>query len=99
MTSLMRRQIFCSSRSVSYVSIPIANWSDNHCQLWPHGCLGVFGGAAVLTRELKRREVPDGEELASSIITTAMVGGLIGSKRTSCYLRRPLILSGESFST
>ena len=42
--------------------------------------LGFLAALAVLTRELKRREVPDGEELASSIITTAMIGGLIGSK-------------------
>ena len=60
--------------------------------------LGFLAALAVLTRELKRREVPEGEELASSIITTAMIGGLIGSKRTLCSLRPRPIWNGANFS-
>lgn len=42
--------------------------------------LGFLAALQVLSRELQRREVADGAELASSIITTAMIGGLIGAK-------------------
>ena len=60
--------------------------------------LGFLAAPAVLTRELKRREVPEGEELASSIITTAMIGGLIGSKLCFVLFETPADLEwGELF--
>ena len=60
--------------------------------------LGFLAALAVLTRELKRREVPEGEELASSIITTAMIGGLIGSKLYFVLFETPADLEwGELF--
>ena len=60
--------------------------------------LGFLAALAVLTRELKRREVPEGEELASSIITTAMIGGLIGSKLYFVLFETPANLEwGELF--
>ena len=61
--------------------------------------LGFLAALAVLTRELKRREVRDGEELASSIITTAMIGGLIGSKLYFVLFETPSKLEwGELFN-
>ncbi len=60
--------------------------------------LGFLAALQVLTRELQRRQVEDGAELASSIITTSMIGGLIGSKLYFVLFETPSSLEwGELF--
>ena len=60
--------------------------------------LGFLAALQVLSRELQRREVADAADLASSIITTAMIGGLIGAKLYFVLFETPPNLEwGELF--
>jgi len=60
--------------------------------------LGFLAALQVLSREFVRKDIKGGGELASSIITTAMVGGLVGAKLYFVLFETPANLEwGELF--
>ncbi|MGY8823334.1 MAG: prolipoprotein diacylglyceryl transferase family protein, partial [Candidatus Latescibacterota bacterium] len=60
--------------------------------------LGFLAALQVLSREFVRKDIAGGGELASSIITTAMVGGLVGAKLYFVLFETPSNLEwGELF--